>query len=128
MTTGRKERTAPVSIRLSAEERSRLEAEAGRLTLSEHIRARLFGEDRRARRIPAPKIEARQLAHVLAMLGQSELVPSLRELLRAVQIGDLPASEEIEAGLATACAATMEIRRTLMVALGLVEGGTDAPY
>jgi len=127
MTPGRKERTTPVSIRLSADERSRLEAEAGRASLSEHIRARLFGEDRRVRAIPAPKIEARQLAHVLAVLGQSELAPSLRELLRAVQIGDLPASGEIEASLTSACAATMEIRRSLMVALGLVEGAPDDP-
>lgn len=117
----------PVSIRLSADERSRLEAEAGRRSLSEYIRARLFGEDRRVRDIPAPKIEARQLAHALAVLGQSELAPSLRELLRAVQIGDLPAPEKIEASLTSACAATLEIRRHLMVALGLVEGAPDDP-
>lgn len=127
MTPSRKEKTTPVSIRLSADERSRLEAEAGRRSLSEYIRTRLFGENRRVRAIPAPKIEARQLAHVLAVLGQSELAPSLRELLRAVQIGDLPAPEKIEESLVTACAATMEIRRHLMIALGLVEGAPDDP-
>lgn len=127
MTAGRKEKTTPVSIRLSADERSRLEAEAGKRSLSEYVRARLFAEDRRVRAIPAPTIEARQLAHVLAVLGQSELAPNLRELLRAVQIGDLPASGEVEASLASACAATLEIRRHLMVALGLVEGVSDDP-
>jgi len=127
MPTGKTDKTTPVSIRLSADERSRLEAEAGRRSLSEYIRARLFGEDRRVRDIPAPKIEARQLAHVLAVLGQSELAPSLRELLRAVQIGDLPAPDKIEASLTSACAATLEIRRHLMVALGLVEGAQDDP-
>lgn len=127
MTPRGKEKATPVSIRLSADERSRLEAEAGKRSLSEYIRTRLFGEDRRARAIPAPKIEARQLAHVLAVLGQSELAPSLRELLRAVQIGDLPAPEEIEVRLTTACNATLEIRRHLMTALGLVERASDDP-
>jgi len=127
MTAGRKEKTTPVSIRLSADERSRLESEAGKLSLSEYIRARVFGDERRTRRVPAPKIEARQLAHVLAVLGQSELAPSLRDLLRAVQIGDLPSSEKTEARLAAACEATLEIRHHLMTALGLVEGASDDP-
>ena len=123
----RTEKTTPVSIRLSADERSRLESEAGKLSLSEYIRARVFGDERRARRVLAPKIEARQLAHVLAVLGQSDLVPSLRSLLRAVQIGDLPASEKTEARLAAACQATLEIRHHLMIALGLVEEASDDP-
>jgi len=127
MPTDKKEKTTPISIRLSADERSRLESEAGKLSLSEHIRARLFGEERRLRRVPAPKIEARHLAHVLAVLGQSGLAPSLRELLRAVQAGELPSSEETEARVAVACEATLEIRHHLMTALGLVEGASDDP-
>lgn len=39
MTPGRKEKTTPVSIRLSADERSRLESEAGKRSLSEYKRS-----------------------------------------------------------------------------------------
>lgn len=127
MPTDKTGKTTPISIRLSADERSRLESEAGKLSLSEYIRARVFGDERRKRQVPAPKIEARQLAHVLAVLGQSELAPSLRDLLRAVQIGDLPSSEKTEARLAAACEATQQIRHHLMTALGLVEGAPDDP-
>lgn len=121
------EKTMPVSIRLSADERSQLEADAGTKSLSDYIRARLFGGAARARRVQSTTSNARQLAHILAALGASELGPSLRELVRAARIGALPVSPDTVEALTAACTATVEIRNGLMTALGLVEGGVDDP-
>jgi len=121
MSSARTTKTKPISVRLSPDERSLLEAQAGKLSLGEYVRARLFGDDRRTRHVPSPKVDARHLAHVLAALGQADLAPTLRELLRSVKVGDLPSAEQTEAALAAACEAIMEMRRHLMVALGLVE-------
>jgi hypothetical protein len=62
--TQRKEPTRPVAIRLTEGERSRLEAEAGKRTLGEYIRTRLFNGESRPRRWQEPTTNARQLAHV----------------------------------------------------------------
>lgn len=125
MPSKRGPKTTPVSIRLTEEERSRLVAEAGKRTLGEYIRTRLFNGESRPRRWQEPKTDARQLAHVLAMLGQSDLAPMLREMLQAARVGALPVNQETEEAIRSACNATLEIRQRLMVGLGLIEGGTD---
>ena len=121
------EKTMPVSIRLSAGERSRLEADAGTKSLSDHIRARLFGGAARERRVQTTTANARQLAHILAALGASELGPNLRELVHAARIGALPVTPDTVQALTAACTATIEIRNGLMTALGLIEGAGDDP-
>lgn len=123
----RTKKTIPVSIRLSADERSRLEADAGSKSLSEYIRARLFSGKARERRVQTTTTNARQLAHLLAALGASELGPNLRELAHAARIGALPITPETVEALTAACTATIEIRNGLMTALGLVERTQDDP-
>lgn len=118
-------KTTPVSIRLTEEERSRLVAEAGKRTLGEYIRTRLLNGENRPRRWQEPKADSRQLAHVLAILGQSDLAPMLREMLQAARLGALPVTPDTEAALQSASSAILDIRRKLMVALGLIEGGAD---
>lgn len=122
-----RETTRPFAIRLTEEERGRLVAEAGKRTLGEYVRIRLFNGDSRPRRVQMPTTNARELAHVLAALGQSDLAPLLREMLKAARVGALPVTQETEAAIRTACAAVLEIRQRLMVALGLIEGDGDDP-
>lgn len=117
--------TRPVAIRLTEEERSRLVAEAGKRTLGEYIRTRLFNGESRPRRVQMPTTNARDLGHVLAALGRSDLAPMLREMLKAARLGALPVTQETEAAIQSACTATLEIRQRLMIALGLIEGGGD---
>jgi hypothetical protein len=116
-------KTAPVSIRLSPEERTRLQADAGQRSLSDYIRARLFNGASRSRNVPTPTTNARQLAHILAALGQSELAPCLKGLLEAARIGALPVTPETEDALQSACRATIQMRADLIKAIGLVERG-----
>ena len=74
--------TAPISIRLTEDERTRLERNAQGLGLSAYVRKRLFGEpDARKSPVRIPTSSARQFAHILAALGQSDISANLRELL-----------------------------------------------
>ena len=124
MAKRKRPKTTPISIRLTAEEKTRLETDAGCRSLSDHVRAKVLGETAKTRNTKTPTTNARQLAHVLAALGQSDLAPSLRELLSAVRVGALPVTPETECAIQAACQATLQIRATLMSALGLKEGGT----
>jgi hypothetical protein len=118
---------APFSLRLSAQERATLEADAGNLPLGEYIRRRVFGEDasprRRVPRRPGPDHEL--LARVLAELGRSRLASNLNQLAKAANTGALPVSREIAAELAAACADVREMRATLLRAMGLPPSSED---
>lgn len=119
----RRPKTTPVAIRVTAEERERLVAAAGNRSLGDYIRERLFGGETRPRRVKIPTNDARQLAHILAAFGQSEVPASLRELSQAAAQGALPVTPETEDVIRSACAATIQMRGDLMRALGLEEGG-----
>lgn len=63
-------------IRLTFEERARLERAAGNRPLGEYIRIKLLGEDAKARKaVRRPKSDQRVLAQILAALGSSSLGP-----------------------------------------------------
>jgi hypothetical protein len=113
--------TKPISIRLSPEERSLLENAAGKRSLSEFIRERIFAEQTRYRRVRNPKIDARLLAQLLGRLGQSELAANLRKIAWAINAGSVPVTPETEKSLQAASVAVIEMRDQLVRALGLVE-------
>lgn len=75
------------------------------------------------RRAPAPVKDHEALARVLAALGQSRIANNLNQLAKAVNIGVLPMSPNVEEDISEACAAVAAIRRDLMRALGLRQGG-----
>lgn len=125
MTYKKPKTTKPVSIRLSPEELSTLLGAAGKRTLSEFVRERLFGEAVNYRQTRNPKSDARLLAQLLARLGQSEIAANLRDLDRAVQMGTLPVTPDVEKALRLACADVAEIRARLIRALGLPEGTAE---
>lgn len=125
MAAGQKDRPTPFSLRLSFEERARLEKAAGGLPLGAYIRERLLGEEtlpRRARgRNPIKDHEA--LGKVLGELGRSRIANNLNQLARAANSGSLPVTPETEAALTEACEGLREIRAALFHALGLSDGG-----
>jgi hypothetical protein len=122
MATKRRVKTTPISIRLTEEEKNRLTLEAGHLSLSDFVRFKLFGTEQSLRRDPVPQTNARALAHVLAALGQSELAPTLREMMMAARVGALPVTDETERAIQMACAATVQMKANLLSALGAREG------
>lgn len=116
---------APFSLRLSPEERARLEHEAAGLSLGAYIRSRLFQTD-----TPPPKSRGKfpvkghkALAQAIALLGQSRIASNLNQLARAAHTGTLPVDGSMEVDLHEAVQAVSDIRALLISALGLSEAG-----
>ncbi|MCB1385955.1 MAG: hypothetical protein KDJ80_08445 [Nitratireductor sp.] len=124
----RKPVAKPFSIRLSEDERYLLEREAGKLSLSAHIRKKLLSDavsprrggklSRKQRRPDADRVA---IGRMLAVLGQSELAANMQLLAKAASMGALPVTPEIVAALRTACADIRRIRDMLVSALGVRE-------
>ena len=115
----------PFSLRLTYEERARLDAERGDKPLAAYIRERLFGDDAapRKRRGNSPVQDKEALGRVMGALGQSRLSANLNQLAKAVNTGSLPVTPETENEIKDACREVSDIRDALMRALGKVPGG-----
>lgn len=119
-----KSKTKPFSIRLTPEERAKLERQAGNRSLGEYIRECLLGKQpakNRTARSQFPTKDKQALAKALALLGKSALSSSLSKLAHAIQIGALSVSEETEALIQNACTDISEIKTHIMKALGIQE-------
>jgi hypothetical protein len=118
--SGRAKPAAPFSLRLSAQERARLEADAGGLPLGEYIRRRVFADGatprRRTRR---PIADHESLARVLAELGRARLASNLNQIAKSANSGSLPVTPELSAEINAACADVRAMRDDLITALGL---------
>lgn len=117
----------PFSLRLTCDERARLDELRGTKSLSAYIRQQLFGDAAAPRKKggTSPVRDADALARVLGALGQSRLSANLNQLAKAVNMGALPVTPETEADLAAACRDVSEMRIDLLRALGKSPG--DGP-
>lgn len=114
-------RLAPFSLRLTSEERSRLEAQAGAMPLSAYIKSVVFDAEApkyRKRRKP-PVAEQQLLAEVLARLGQTRHANNLNQIAKHLNQGTLIVDPELEQDLKAAVAEVVWMRATLMEALGV---------
>ena len=116
---------APFSLRLTAEERARLEVMADGRALGGYIKARVFDRDVRAvrKRRPRPVKDHAALAQVLGMLGNRRLAHNLNQIARAANLGILPLDPEVEKEVQAAAAAVIAMKAELMRALGYDRGG-----
>lgn len=114
-------RPSPFSLRLSFEQRTRLERDAGDMPLGAYILERVFNDEAapKRRRGKNPVKDHQALAQVLGMLGQSRLSSNLNQLARSANTGSLPVTPDTEAALIEAVAEIREIRRLLIEALNL---------
>lgn len=111
---------SPFCLRLTGEERSRLETLAGNRPLGAYIRSRVFGEGAAPRRATRrPSTNQKQLALLLAELGQSRLASNLNQIAKAANTGTLDASPELRAELHSACNEIRTMREILIAALGI---------
>lgn len=110
----------PFSLRLTFEERAKLEEAANGVPLSAYIKAKLFDGDleKVRRRNTRPVEDHIALARVLAALGQSRLSSNLNQLAKAVNTGTLPVHPEVEAEIKDACQDIVSMRAELLRALG----------
>ncbi len=110
----------PFSIRLTIEERSYLQYKAGAQPLGAYIRAQLLeGQHKKRRSLRKPKVNEKELVGLLAALGQSRMSSNLNQLAKAANTGTLDVSKDIEQQLQDAYGAVIEMRKALLMALGL---------
>lgn len=114
----------PFSLRLTYEERARLEQDAAGKPLGAYIREQLLGDDVSPRKKIGnrPVQDQEALGRVLGALGGSRLSSNLNQLAKAVNTGSLPVTPETEADLREACREVVKIRRDLIRALDIVPG------
>lgn len=112
----KRKRPSPLSIRLSDDERAKLEKAAAGQSLSSYVKERLFA-GKRLRKSKVQDCEA--LARALSLLGRSDLQTRLSALLLALETQRLVASVETESDIRAACTHVAIIRAELVTALGL---------
>ena len=120
----KRKKAPPFSLRLSKEERQKLEAAAAGMPLGAFIKAKVFEGELKPRRTRghAPVKDHAALARALGMLGNLRLANNLNQLAKAANRGALPLSPEVEDELMATCAAVLAIRAELMRALGYSVG------
>lgn len=115
----RRSDVSPVTLRLTAEERERLEELAIGMTLSAYIRACVFAEEekRRKRRPKDVVADKKALAECLALLGQSRMASNLNQLAYHANIGALYVDDEVKAQINESYETIKEMRALLIAAL-----------
>jgi hypothetical protein len=110
-----------VSLRLTFEDKARLQRDAAGMPISEYMRWRLFDPNNPTprRRGKNPVKDHKALAQALGLLGQSRISSNLNQLARSASTGSLPITPDTEAALMDAVAEVREIRRLLIEALNL---------
>lgn len=122
--TASKKKTKPkhshVTLRMTPEERAKLEELAAGMTLSSYIRACVFAEEtKRRKRRPLSAIEDKKAAaEALALLGQSRIASNLNQLAYHANIGALIVGDAEKSHIAEANEHLAAIRSLLMQALG----------
>lgn len=117
----------PFSLRLTQDERSQLQYEAGDAPLGAYMRQKLLSDVKprkiQNRKTVAPDKDLETLAQILALLGRSQLVANLNELAYAASIGALALDPDTLADLRAAIREVREFRTMLIAALGLKPEG-----
>tara|TARA_R110002124_G_scaffold287174_1_gene470998 strand:- start:226 stop:606 length:381 start_codon:yes stop_codon:yes gene_type:complete len=113
-------RAAPLSIRLSDEERAAVERKAGRMPLGAYIKSVVLDDDtpKYRRRQAMPDADQKLLAEILARPGATRTANNLNQIAKHLNLGTLVIDDQLEADLKAAIVEVAWIRTTLMQALG----------
>jgi hypothetical protein len=116
------ERTiSPFSLRLTFQERAKLERDAAGMALGAYIRSRLLDPETVAprKRGKFPVKDHQALAQLLGLLGQSRLANNVNQLARAANTGSLAVTPDTEEALMSATADINHMRQLLIQALDI---------
>lgn len=122
-------RPTPFSLRLTFEERAKIEANAGSMPVGAYIKSLLLEEDApkyRKRRKP-PIADQELLAQVLACLGATRLSSNMNQLARATNIGNFYFDHDTKHSIKQACDDIRIMRQLLIKALGLEDSSEPRP-
>jgi len=106
---------SPICLRVSPEEKDRLEHDAGNMTLSAYIREKVLGENAapRKRRMTRPIKDHIIIAQLFALIKQTQNWNNLNQIAKAINSNTWMVTPESEKALQEACKAIIEIRLTL---------------
>ena len=116
----KRQQTSPLTLRITVDERARLEELAAGMTLSAYVRACVFGaETTKRKKRPKTVIEDKKAAaEALALLGQSRIASNLNQLAYHANLGVLEMASQERENIAEATAHLLAIRALLVTALG----------
>lgn len=126
--SNKQKRPSPITLRLTLDERAKLEELAQSMTLSAYIRMCLFKDDVAPRMVSkkSPIKDREELAQVLALLGQSRIANNLNQLAKEAHLGSLLLDEQTVNQIDEAYSYVLDLREHLIQALGLkVRGAYD---
>lgn len=110
--------TKPFCIRLTDDERGELEDRAGKLPLGTWAREELLGAKAQKRkkrpRLRQPKATDKNVALVLALLGDQRIASNLNQMARHANMGTLDFDDHVLDQIVEACAAMVAIRKYLL--------------
>ncbi len=117
----RKKRMAPLSVRLSKDQREQLERDAARMSLNAYVLGKLFdgSKSKRKRHSRQPTKRDKAIASALRRLAHSGIATYLMSQIVAREEGRLMLCPDEEMQLREAYAECFRIRRDLVEALGL---------
>lgn len=119
-------RPVPFSVRLTPEDRQRLEREAGRASLGGYIRSKLLDSapPPERRQIKRPDVNHKALAAVLAKLAKSNIANNLNQLTKLAHSGSLVLTPEIEADIRQMKDDMAFMRELLVTGVGRRDGAS----
>lgn len=111
--------TKPFSMRLTVEERARLDSAAGDMPLGVYVRSRIFdAPSPRCRKVRRFDIDQSLLKKLLRELGRQHISSSLYRIMNAIDDGDLEVDEELDMELRCLCSDLRHLRRRIRKAIG----------
>lgn len=110
-----------ISVRMTPQERERVEELAGNQTISAYVRDRLLGDEAEKRKCTPRKIRPDHdiLAQLLCQLGASRMASNLNQIAKAINMDAVILSPQQQEIVIEAAHAVIEMRDALMQALGL---------
>jgi len=119
--TKHKKRPAPFSLRLSEEERAKIESASGGMPVASYIKSVVLADDAPIyrKRKSMPEQDKRLLAEILARLGSNRSANNLNQIAKHLNQGTLIVDDQLAEDLNQAVVEVAWIRTTLMEALGI---------
>ena len=109
----------PFSMRFSEEERARLDALAGDMTVAAYVRSRLLDTPNpRRRRKRRFDVNQSLLKKLVRELGRQHISSRLHLIMNAIDDGDLGVDDKLELELRYLCSELRHLRRNIRKALG----------
>ena len=117
----------PYSLRLTFEERQRLDRDAGNMPISAYIREQLFDKPSTRRQYNRATKEQEFFKEILKALAETRISSNLNQLAKASNEGRLILDPDTKRSLDQACADMHEIRAEIIRSMGLKPPKGGAP-